>query len=99
MHLTPSIQRFIELDKKKAEVKKFFEELKEATEAVAKEVGVGGHFQDSEGVVYQIVIPDGRFVAFDHIGYKRTRRLSHDEKRGDLSLKQAREFGYEVEGE
>jgi hypothetical protein len=93
--MTPALQKFLELERKKSEVKKFFEELKEATEAVAKEIGINGFFQDpSDGTVFKIVIPEGRFVAFDHIGYVRTRRA--DEKRGDLSLKEAQEAGFDV---
>ena len=94
--LTPAVRRFIELDKKKAEVKKFFEEYSEAVAAVVEEVGVGGHFQDEDGTVYQAAIPEGRFVAFDKFTIQRTRR--EGETRGDLSMKAARELGYEVEG-
>jgi len=90
-----AIQRFIELDKKKAEVKKFFDEYKAAVEAVVAEIKVGGHFQDGEGTVYQTIIPEGRFVSFDKFSIARTRR--EGEKRGDLSLTKARELGYEVE--
>lgn len=96
--LTELQENFIALEKKKIEVKKYFDELQAATEAVEKEIGVGGHFQDAEGTVYKIVIPDGRFVQFSHIGYQRTRRINLDEKKGDLSLSGARELGYIVEG-
>lgn len=93
--MSPVVQKFIELDKKKAEVKKFFEEYKAAIDAVIEEVGVGGHFQDADGTVYQTAIPEGRFVAFDKFTVQRTRR--EGEKRGDLSLTKARDLGYEVE--
>jgi hypothetical protein len=93
--MTPAQIKFVELEKKKEEVKKYFEELKLATEALAKEIGINGHFQDHEGTVYQIVEPEGKFVQFDRVSYIRTRR-SH-EKRGDLSLTKAKELGYEVE--
>lgn len=93
--MTPTVQLFIELDKKKADVKKFFEEYKAAVDAVVEEVGVGGHFQDADGTVYQTTIPEGRFVAFDKFTVNRTRR--EGEKRGDLSLTKARDLGYEVE--
>jgi len=98
MSLTPAIQKFIELDKKKAEVKKFFDEYKEAIEAVIEEQGLGAHFQDADGTVYQTAIPEGRFVAFDKFTVNRTRRIDLDEKKGTLSLSGARELGYEVEG-
>jgi hypothetical protein len=95
MSLSPAQQKFIELEKKKQEVKKFFEELKAATEELVTEIGVGGHFQDHEGTVYQVTVPEGRFVAFDKYSVVRTRRQG--EKKGDLSLTKARELGYEVE--
>lgn len=91
------IQRFIELDKKKEEVKKFFEEYKLAVEDLVKEIGVGGHFQDTEGTVYQAAEAKGRFVTFEKFTINRTRR--EGEKSGSLSLKAARELNpnYEVE--
>ena len=94
--MTDVQKRFVELEKKKVEIKKYFDNLIEATEAVAQEIGIEGSFQDEEGTVYQIVIPEGRFVKFEKIGYVRTRRI--DEKKGDLSLTKARELGYVVEG-
>ena len=92
--MTEAQTKFVELEKKKEEVKKYFDLLQEATEAVAKESGVGAYFQDAEGTVYKIAIPEGRFVKFEQIGYQRTRRAH--EKRGDLSLTEAREAGFEV---
>lgn len=92
--MTEAQIKFVALEKKKEEVKKFFEELKLAIEAVKAEVGVNGMFQDGEGTVYKVVIPEGKFVTFDKISYVRTRRL--DEKRGDLSLKEAEAAGYNV---
>jgi len=93
--LTDAEKKFVELEKEKQEHKLFFEELQLATQAVAEESGVGKMFQDEDGTVYEIVIPEGKFVHFDKIGYNRTRRA--EEKRGDLSLKKARENGFEVE--
>jgi hypothetical protein len=93
--MTDAQKRFVALEKQKQEVKKFYESLKEATEAVAKEIGINGYFQDEEGIVYKVVIPDGKFVTFDKISYVRTRRM--DEARGDLSLKEAESAGYSVQ--
>jgi hypothetical protein len=84
----------VELEKRKEEVKKFFDELKQATEAVAQEVGIGGMFQDNEGTVYKVVEPEGKYVSFDKISYIRTRRLH--EQRGDLSIKEAEAAGFSV---
>ena len=89
---TTAIQRFLELEKRKESVKKFFEELNEAVANVAAEVGVGGYFQDAEGTVYKIVEPEGKFVHFEKLSYVRTKRPH--EKRGDLSMKEAEEAGF-----
>jgi hypothetical protein len=86
----------IDLDKKKEEVKRFFEELDEATKAVQAELGMDGHFQDTDGTVYQIVKPEGTFIQYKDVSYIRTRR--EGEKKGGLSLTKARDLGYEVEG-
>lgn len=94
-NLSPAIQKFIELERKKTDVKRYFEELKKATEEVVKEIGVGAYFQDpTDNTVYKIVEPEGRFVNYERFGYVRTRRA--DEKRGDLSLKEAQEAGFDV---
>lgn len=92
--MTDSQAKFVSLEKKKEEVKKFFEELKLSIEAVQAEIGINGMFQDNEGTVYQVVIPEGKFVTFDKISYIRTRRLN--EKRGDLSMDKAEAAGYTV---
>ena len=93
--LTAAQVKFIELEKQKEHVKAYFEDLHNATVAVAAEVGLNGYFQDQEGTVYKIVVPEGRFVKFEQLGYERTRRTG--EKRGDLSLTEAREAGFQVE--
>jgi transcriptional accessory protein Tex/SPT6 len=93
-NLTPAIQRFIELERKKNEYKKFYEELSKATEDLVKEIGINSYFQDVDGTVFKLVIPEGRFVYYEKFSYVRTRR--GDEKRGDLSLKEAQEAGFEV---
>ena len=96
--LTDAQKRLVELDKKKTEVKAFFDEYNEALAAVIEEKGLESFFQDSEGTVYTVVKAAGRYVYFDEFACQRTRRLSADEKRGDLSLTKAREAGFLVEG-
>lgn len=92
--LSSAQTKYIELEKKKDSYKKFLEELKEATQAVVNEIGVGGHFQDADGTVYQVEESDGKFVYFDRFDIKRTRRIG--EKSGSLSLTKAKELGYEI---
>jgi hypothetical protein len=92
--LTDVQKRFVELDKKKAEYKEFVELLAQATKDLVAEMGIGGHFQDGEGIVYQTADCDGKFVYFDKFEIKRTRRPG--ERAGSLSMKGAKELGYEV---
>lgn len=90
--MTPAQQRFIELEKQK---KPFLEDFDAAFRAVAEEVGPGNYFQDEEeGVVYKITVPEGRWVKFDTVSYVRTKRNGED--KGTLSIKEAKEKGFEV---
>lgn len=86
--------KLIELDRRKDEVKKFFDEYKSTLENLVKLAGVNYAFQDSEGIVYQLVEQDGKWVNFERFGLERTRRPG--ETRGTLSLKKAQELGFKV---
>ena len=100
MALSENMQRFVDLERKKEEVKKYFDELQTAISAVEAEIGINGMFQDEQGTVYKIVVPEGRYVAFDKLSYERTRRKKADgtmEKAGSLSLKEAQSKGFVVE--
>jgi len=90
--MTEAQKKFVELERKKEEIKKYYEDLKAATEAVSKEVGINGMFQDEQGIVYKVVVPEGRYVNYETISYVRTRRPT--EKRGDLSMKEAEAAGF-----
>ena len=92
--MTENQRKFVELERKKDEVKKFYDDLAAATEVLVKETGVGSYFQDEQGVVYKVVIPAGKFVHFDKFGVVRTRRPHED--RGDLSLKEAESAGFKI---
>lgn len=87
--------RLIQLELQKDDVKKFYEDYKAAVAAVVAEHGLNHYFQDADGIVYKTVEPDGRFVQFDKLAVVRTRRAG--EKAGSLSLKEAKEAGFEVE--
>lgn len=93
--LTPTQLKFIELDKKKAEYKRFVEEYEQTVKDLVTEMGVGGHFQDGEGTVYQTAPCDGKFIHFIRYEVNRTRRPG--EKAGSLALKAAKDLGYSVE--
>ncbi len=90
--MTPAKLRLIALEKQKAEVKQFYENLANAVKEVAAEIGVGGMFQDEEGTVYQIIEPEGKFVHFEKLSVIRTKRPG--EERGELSAKKAQEAGF-----
>jgi hypothetical protein len=92
--MTEAQKRFVELERKKEDIKKYFDELNQAVEAVSKEIGINGMFQDDQGIVYKVVIPEGKFVHFEKISYVRTRRAH--ETRGDLSMKEAESAGFKL---
>jgi len=86
--------KLIELDRKKEEVKKFYEEYANTVNALVTQHGVGFSFQDYDGVVYQLVELDGKWINFERFGVERTRRPG--ETRGSMSLKKAKELGFNV---
>ena len=92
--LSEAKKKYLELEMKKQEYKIFMEEFKMAVIELQEEIGVGGHFQDNMGTVYQVADATGRFVHFDRYEIKRTRR--EGERSGNLSLTVARDLGYEV---
>jgi len=92
--LTQIHLKLIELDRRKEEVKKFFEEYKYAVDALVSQHGVNHAFQDDQGIVYQLVELDGKWVNFEKFGVERTKRPG--EARGSLSVKKAKELGFNV---
>jgi len=92
--MTDAQERFVKLERQRVAYKEFLQELEEATQQIADEDGIGSLFQDEKGVVYKIIAPAGRWVAFDPIGYVRTKR--EDEAKGTLSTKEAKEAGFEI---
>lgn len=94
--LTEKQRRFVELARRKdEEIKKFYEDFETAITELVAEQGVGSYFQDESGTVYKLVECDGRYVKFDRFGYLRTKRAG--EERGSLSMKEAREKGFNVD--
>ena len=86
--------KYVQLEKKRDEYKVFLEELQQATKELVAEAGIGGHFQDGEGTVYQVHESEGKFVYFDKFEVKRTKRPN--ERAGSLSVVKAKELGYDV---
>jgi len=96
--MTPTQERFVVLEKRKDEYKQWLQELQEATQAVADEIGgVNKYFQDEEsGIVYRMIKPTGRYVHYEEWSYLRTKR--EGETKGTLSIKEAKEQGFVIEG-
>ena len=93
--LTDQQQKFIEVSKQLELLKEQRKEIGSQLEELANQIGIGSSFQDPEDkTVFEIVVPDGRYVYFDKIDYVRTRR--EGERSGSLSLKRAKELGYEL---
>lgn len=92
--MTEAQKRFVDLDKKKAAYKEFLEEYTLAVSALYLEMGIGGHFQDAEGIVYQVEECLGKYQYFDKYEIKRTKR--EGERAGSLSIKKAGELGYNI---
>ena len=83
--------RFVTLERQRKEL---LDQFDAALQAVAEETGIGNYFQDDEQTVYKIVAPTGRWVKFDAVSYLRTKREGED--KGTLSVKEAKEHGFEV---
>jgi hypothetical protein len=93
--MTDEQQKFIELTKELEAVKEKRKEIGSQLEELANIIGVGSSFQDpTDKTVFEIVVPDGKYMYFDKIDYVRTRR--EGERSGSLSLKRAKELGYEL---
>jgi hypothetical protein len=92
--LSPLHLRLIELDKKKSEIKAFYEEYNSLLEAIAKDNELVKAFQDDDGTVYLLNSAEGKWVNFDKYQLDRTKRPG--EERGSLSVKKAQELGFKV---
>ena len=92
--MTDTQRRLFQLDLRKAEIEKYYEDLEQAIKDVEAENGINSYFQGSDGVVYKIVKPTGTFVSYKDLNYVRTKRA--DEARGSLSAKEATAQGFTV---
>jgi hypothetical protein len=96
-YLEPLRAAVITADRKKAEAKLILEEAKQANRALFAITGAGYFFQDEENIVYKTdENTNGKFQYYEIIEIKRTRREGED--KGSLSMTQAREAGFVVEG-
>ncbi len=91
-----AINAFIMADKMMDQAKTIHRNYDHAVENLARIMGIGSHFQDEEGTVYQLDVQEWIRVKVKPMVVNRTRR--EGERNGELSLTAARELGYEVEG-
>jgi hypothetical protein len=84
-----ALRRLVELDLKKPEIQAYYEEREKVLARVAEYIGVNGYFKASDGTVFKIVEPAGKFVTFSKLDYERTKR--DGEVRGTLSMKEAKD--------
>lgn len=89
-----AIREYVELDLEEQAHRAFYKARSAAASRIVELVGVGGHFQDAAGTVYEVTPVTGKFVHFTPYEAARTRR--GEEVRGSLSLERAEELGYEV---
>jgi hypothetical protein len=91
--MTPEQSKALELIKKFEDLKEQMKAVKEEMDKVLTSIGVGKYFQDPETkIVYSISEADGKFVYFDKITYKRTKKES--ERQGSLSKAEATSQGF-----
>lgn len=93
--LTDEQKTFIELSKRVEGLKNELKEIAPQLEELLAKIGVGSSFQDpQDNTVFEIVVPRGTFVGFKTIDYERTKR--EGEVKGSLSVKRAKELGFEL---
>lgn len=93
--LTDEQKTFIEVSKKYETLKNELKETGKKLEELLQEIGEGSSFQDpTDNTVFEVVVPDGRFISYPKISYNRTKR--EGERAGSLSVKKAKELGFEL---
>lgn len=90
------IETFIRADKALESAKKIYGHYDDAVANLSRIMKIGDHFQDDEGIVYQLTPQEWVKVKVKPVIVNRTRR--EGERTGDLSMTSARDLGYEVEG-
>lgn len=87
-------QRLFELATEHERLKAEMKKVKTEMSIVLENLGVDTYHQDPmTGLVYKVIIPDGTFITYDKIGYKRTSK--EGEKGGTvLSKSEAEANGF-----
>lgn len=96
--MSNSTKKLIELSKQYEAIKEkrqaILDELEIVYKQVVEEVGLGTMFQDDDGTVFRVVKPSGVYIPYHEYKYERTRR--HAGEKPGITLKDARENGYDV---
>jgi hypothetical protein len=88
--------QFLYLARKFEEKKKELEEVSDQLSNVMEQIGVGQYVQDPiTNAVYKIITPEGTYVTFRKISYKRT-ALEGERGGTVLSKKEAEEAGFNL---
>lgn len=95
--LLPLQMQIVANEKKKAEAKKVFEDSARLAKQMVDFTGFGFFFQDAAGIVYKTNLPEWKSQKIEHQEIQRTRY--EGEAKGSLSMPEARQAGFVVEGE
>jgi len=91
-------ETFIKLAKEYETQKDLLDTIREELEVAANDLGVDRYAQDPEtGAVYKVIRPEGTFVSYRAIGFKRT-ALEGERGGTVLSKKEAEEAGFVLKG-
>lgn len=92
-----ALREYIELDRRySSEIKPFLEKYSAAKTKVFEATSFGHFFQDDDGIVYKVDKKEWTSVRMEPVEIKRTRR--EGETKGSLSMTEARDAGFVVEG-
>lgn len=97
LEVNAAIKAYVELDRIEYAHKQFYKDRAAALARLETLIGVGSHFQDAAGTVYEIAPKKGQWVDFTPYEMHRTRRDTDASNKGSLALDRAEELGYEVE--
>lgn len=91
--LTNYQQKFLELVERIEKGQKLLRDLNKEFDELMRQMPIGEMFQNpKDAVVYQVIIPAGRYIEYKTIDYIRTRK--EGERQGSLSIKAAQEAGF-----
>lgn len=97
LEIKDAIAAYVELDRLEHAHKQFYKDRAAAFARIEALIGVGGHFSDDAGIVYEIAPKKGQWVDFTPYEMHRTRRDTDASGKGSMTLDRAEELGYEVE--